>query len=139
MSFYCCSQLALLTRRRLSNRRNPKLRRRNRPQVKRPTQRLQVHRPKRRLPVAAVIHRLCKLYGIPPTNTADEACEIIHAASGADISATARLFNKSVYGEIPMTEADKAKAMEDYLAAYEALRESKKKKRKLKRSPQGGN
>ena len=89
--------------------------------------------------VAAVIHRLCKLYGIPPTNTADEACEIIHAASGADISATARLFNKSVYGEIPMTEADKAKAMEDYLAAYEALRESKKKKRKLKRSPQGGN
>lgn len=89
--------------------------------------------------VAAVMHRLCRLYGIPATNTAGEAAEIIAAASGADISATRELFGKSAYGGLPMTEADRDKAMADYLAAYEALKESKKKKRKLKRSPQGGN
>jgi transglutaminase-like putative cysteine protease len=88
--------------------------------------------------VAAVMHRLCRLYGIPPTNTADEARELMRAASGADVSATAGLFNRSVYGEIPMTETDRARAMEDYLAAYAALKESKKKKRKLRRTPQGG-
>lgn len=89
--------------------------------------------------VAAVMHRLCRLYGIPATNTAGEASELIAAASGADISAARELFSKSAYGGIPMTEADRDKAMADYLAAYEALRESKKKKRKLKKAPQGGN
>ncbi|MBP5363109.1 MAG: hypothetical protein J6Y71_08845 [Ruminococcus sp.] len=89
--------------------------------------------------VAAVMHRLCKLYGIPSTNTAGEAAEFISATSGADISATKTLFSKSAYGEIPMTEADRDTAMTDYLNAYEALKESKKKKRKLKKSPQGGN
>ena len=89
--------------------------------------------------VAAVMHRLCKLYGIPATNTAGEAAEIIASTSGADISAVKELFSKHAYGEIPMSEADKDKAMADYLTAYEALKESKKKKRKLKKSPQGGN
>ncbi|MBR6070788.1 MAG: hypothetical protein IKP78_09385 [Ruminococcus sp.] len=89
--------------------------------------------------VAAVMHRLCKLYGIPPTNTAGEAAEIIAKTSGADISAAKELFSRSAYGGLTLTEADRDKAMSDYINAYDALKESRRKKRKLKRSPQGGN
>ncbi|SEK58533.1 Transglutaminase-like enzyme, putative cysteine protease [Ruminococcus sp. YRD2003] len=89
--------------------------------------------------VAAVMHRLCKLYGIDATNTAGEAAQLIAETSGADISAVKELFSKSAYGSIPMSEADRDKAMADYLAAYEALKESKRKKRRIKISPHGGN
>lgn len=80
--------------------------------------------------VAAVIHRLCRLYGIANVNTADEAAALIRSASGADISAAAELFNRMAYGGAQMSESDRAKAMEDYLNAYDALRESRKIKRK---------
>ena len=89
--------------------------------------------------VAAVMHRLCRLYGIPATNTAGEASELIAAESGADITAAEELFSKMSYGGIPMTEADRDRAMADYITAYDALKESRKKKRKLKKAPQGGN
>lgn len=97
---------------------------------------------KRRKPdkaVSAVMHRLCRLYDIPATNTAGEAEKLIADTSGADISATKKLFSKLEYGNIPMSEDDRKKAMADYIAAYDALRESKKKKRKLRKSTQGGN
>lgn len=80
--------------------------------------------------VSGVMRRLCKLYGIPRTNTATEAAELVNAASGADVSRTAELFGSCVYGGIPMKDEDKTKAMEEYNAAYEALRESRKQKRK---------
>ncbi|MBR3421804.1 MAG: hypothetical protein IKG98_07045 [Ruminococcus sp.] len=89
--------------------------------------------------VAAIMHRLCRLYGIPATNTAGEASELIAAESGADISAAEELFSKMSYGGIPMTEAERDRAMADYITAYDALKESRKKKLKLKKAPQGGN
>ena len=89
--------------------------------------------------VTAVMHRLCKLYGIDSTNTAGEAAQLIAETSGADISAVKELFSKSEYGGIPLSEADRDKAMADYLSAYEALKESKRKNRRIKTSPQGGN
>ena len=82
--------------------------------------------------VAAVVHRLCRLYGITNVHTANEAAELVNSASGADISATAAMFNRSVYGGAELNEADRTKAMEEYLTAYEALIESKKQARKRK-------
>ena len=82
--------------------------------------------------VSAAMHRLCRLYGISNSHTADETAELVKAASGADIGTLRELFNSSVYGGEELDDNDRTKAMEDYTAAYDALRDSRKKSRKQK-------
>ena len=85
--------------------------------------------------VRRAMKRICKLYGIRGTKTSQEAAQAVRARSGADISAEAELFDRTVYGEASLTEADREKAMGDYIAAYKALKETKKQRRRNKRRP----
>ncbi|MCR4794309.1 MAG: transglutaminase-like domain-containing protein [Ruminococcus sp.] len=90
-----------------------------------------VLRSKKRSPkelVMAVMHRICKVYDIENVNTSHEVCGLVHEASGADIEETARLFDRTVYGEKPIGEYEKQRALEEYIRAYEAFRESRKRK-----------
>lgn len=90
---------------------------------------------KRRNPnkaVSAVIHRICRLYGISASNTAHEAEKAVKSISGADISGTALIFEKAEYGGEELTEIDKADAMKDYVSAYDALKELRRASRKRK-------
>lgn len=79
------------------------------------------------------MYRICRLYKIGAENTSDEVKKKVQSSAGADISALSELFDKSVYGEIVLTEKDKEKILEDYTNAYIALREKKRKKKKSKR------
>lgn len=82
--------------------------------------------------VAGVVHRICRLYKIPVSCTAREAEKTVKRVSGADISTVATLFERAEYGGAELSEEDKTKAMEEYISAYEALRESIKEKRRQK-------
>lgn len=75
---------------------------------------------------AAVIHRICRLYGISASSTAHEAEKAVKSISGADISGTALLFEKAEYGGAELTETDKENAMKEYISAYDALKQAKK-------------
>lgn len=79
--------------------------------------------------VKAIIHRLCKVYDIEESNTVSEVSDLIHERTGADISITAGLFDRSVYGGETLDTNEKEKALNEYLAAYEAFRESRKRRR----------
>lgn len=79
--------------------------------------------------VRAVMHRICKVYGIESSNTAQEVRSIVYRTSGADIAASALLFDRGVYGEESLSENEKEKALEEYINAYDAFREAKKKRR----------
>ncbi|MDE6785288.1 MAG: hypothetical protein K2J26_07975 [Ruminococcus sp.] len=76
--------------------------------------------------VKAVIHRICRVYGLPHTLTVREMSESVYRRSGADISGTAGLFEKSVYGGIGLDENDRVQAVREYVSAYDALHEAKK-------------
>jgi hypothetical protein len=39
------------------------------------------------------------------------------------------MFDKAAYGEVQLSEQEKETAMSEYIIAYEALRESRKRKR----------
>ena len=99
-----------------------------------------IKRNNRREPNQAVymtIHRLCRLYNVGEGNTARDAQKIIKDFSGADISETVLMFEKSEYGGEKLDENCRQKSMEEYIAAYVALKETKKenrRRRKLKRS-----
>ncbi len=79
--------------------------------------------------VRAVMHRICKVYGIENVNTSKEVAALVHGMSGADINDTAELFDKAVYGDIVLSDQEKEKAMDDYIKAYDLFRESKKRRR----------
>ena len=88
-------------------------------------------RSKKRSPkefVIAAMHRICKIYDIEDVNTSKEVCGIVHDATGADIEETALLFDRSVYGEKQIDEYEKQRALAEYIKAYEAFRESRKRK-----------
>jgi len=80
-----------------------------------------------------VMKRICKIYSIRGTKTSQEAAQLVRNGANADISAAAELFDRVVYGEAKLTEAEKQRAIGDYVAAYEALKEKKKQRRKNKR------
>ena len=91
-----------------------------------------IYRGRKRLPrdtVIAVMHRICKVYGIENVNTSKEAAALVHEASGADIADTAELFDRTVYGDAPVSEQEKEMAMNDYISAYDMFRESRKRRR----------
>lgn len=79
--------------------------------------------------VKSVIHRICKVYDIESFNTSQETAVLVHEISGADITDTAELFDTAVYGDNALDERQKEKALDDYIKAYEAFRESKKRRR----------
>lgn len=80
--------------------------------------------------VRAVMHRLCRVYGIENVNTAQEVCGIVYRTSGADISGIALLFDRAFYGGYQLQQSEKEKALEEYVRAYDLLREAKKNKRR---------
>ncbi|SFW33312.1 transglutaminase-like domain-containing protein [Ruminococcus flavefaciens] len=91
-----------------------------------------IFRGKKRMPndaVKAVMHRICKVYGIENVNTSKEAAALVHEMSGADITDTAELFDRSVYGDVTLNEQEKEKAMNEYIRAYDEFRESRKRRR----------
>lgn len=90
-------------------------------------------RVRRRTPneaVSAVIRRICKVYGIPCTSSVHEAANAVFERSKADISAAAELFEMAEYGGNELSENDKTKALEIYIFAFNALKETKKAERK---------
>lgn len=82
---------------------------------------------------SAAMHRICRIYRCGAENTSDEVRIIVRNSAGADISALSELFDKAVYGEITLTEQDKEKILGDYINAYSALREKKRRKKRSKR------
>ena len=91
-----------------------------------------IFRGRKRLPndtVRAVMHRICKVYGIENVNTSKEAAALVHEMSGADIGDTAEYFDRAVYGDAALSEQEKEKAMNEYIRAYDLFRESKKRRR----------
>lgn len=82
--------------------------------------------------VAGVIHRICRLYGVPVSATSHEAEKAVKLVSGADISQTALLFDRAEYGGAELTENDKEAAMREYNSAYTELNEYRKRERKQK-------
>jgi len=86
--------------------------------------------------VKACMHRICKLYGVGGESTSHEAAALAAAYSGADVSVTASLFDKAVYGGAEMTRSDAEEAVKEYVKAYEALRDTKKAARKERRRKQ---
>ena len=83
--------------------------------------------------VRAAMQRVCRLYGIGRNFTSHEAAEKVMNTSGAQIEDIARIFDRTVYGNIAPDENDKQKIMEEYINAYNALREYKKQSRKEKK------
>ncbi|MBR6968953.1 MAG: transglutaminase domain-containing protein [Ruminococcus sp.] len=82
--------------------------------------------------VTAIMRRICKLYDIEDVNTSQEACSLVHETSGADISVTAELFERAVYGEENLDITERERALEEYIRAYDAFRETKKRRRRIK-------
>jgi len=78
--------------------------------------------------VRAIMHRICRIYDIEDVNTSQEVCGLVHETSGADITETALLFDKSVYGDKAVDEYEKERALAEYIRAYEAYRDSRKRK-----------
>lgn len=77
----------------------------------------------------AVMHRICRIYGIDSYNTAQEVRDIVYQRAGADISSAALMFDRAVYGEEFLNENEKQVVLEEYVNAYNAFKEAKKKKR----------
>lgn len=82
--------------------------------------------------VKAVMERICRLYGIKNVNTSHQAEEYVRNAAGADISGTAVSFDRAVYGEATLSDNEKKQALNEYIAAYEALKEIKKSRKRAR-------
>lgn len=80
--------------------------------------------------VKAIMRRICKIYDIESVNTSCEVGSLVHERSGAYIEGIIELFDRAVYGEEVLSDAEKEAALAEYAAAYDALRESKKRKNK---------
>lgn len=84
---------------------------------------------RRRTPDEAVVmtmHRICRLCGISNANTSHEAARMVLELTGTDITATAELFDKNVYGGIAVNGDEKENLINNYIEVYTALRETKK-------------
>ena len=79
----------------------------------------------------AAMRRICRIYELGRTKTSGEVTEAVAEISGADISGLALLFDRAAYGGEKLSEAEREKALELYTGAYTALRQSKKRQRRL--------
>lgn len=85
--------------------------------------------------VRAVMHRIYRMSGNDTGYTSQELAGFVSAEWGVDISGTAELFDRAVYGEAVLNEKDKEIAMDSYIAAYESWKEKKRTgNRKIKKS-----
>ena len=78
----------------------------------------------------AVMHRIRRLHGAESGCTSKETATLAAVNGGTDISFTASMFDKAVYGEESLSEAEKTKILEEYVRAYTSLTERKKHRRK---------
>lgn len=88
---------------------------------------------RRKKPAAAaeaVMHRICRVYGIGAANTSMEAAEAVMKYSGADITGAAELFDAAAYGGDELSDKDRDKLIAVYITAYDAYRKAKKEKRR---------
>ena len=81
--------------------------------------------------VKAIMRRICKIYDIESVNTSCEVGSLVHERSGAYIEGIIELFDRAVYGEETLSDEEKEGAIAEYVRAFEALRESKKRKNKI--------
>ena len=91
-----------------------------------------VLRSKKRQPadvVKAIVHRICKVYDIDEAYTSREVSTFVHESTGVDISYTAELFDRSEYGGENVNAQEKERALSEYISAYDAFRESRKRRR----------
>ncbi|MCM1528530.1 MAG: transglutaminase-like domain-containing protein [Alistipes sp.] len=80
-----------------------------------------------------VMKRLCRLCGIGAVYTAGEAADEIYRMSGADITNTAKLFERHVYGGEKLDANHKSELIKEYISAYEAIKEAKRTRKKRRR------
>lgn len=78
--------------------------------------------------VILIMKRICELYKLSPSMTSREAAAEVAEKSGCDINFAAELFDESAYGGYSVTEEEKQKALADYLKAYKANIEHKRRK-----------
>lgn len=83
--------------------------------------------------VSSVIHRICKIYGIPQTSSVREAKAEVYRRAATDISFATELFERANYGGFKLTEENKTKAIETYIDAYNALKEAVKAERRARK------
>ncbi|MDE7138620.1 MAG: hypothetical protein K2O29_09250, partial [Ruminococcus sp.] len=83
--------------------------------------------------VYAIMCRTYRIFGIDRGYTSQETAEIIYNEWNADIYSTAEIFDRAVYGEAVLNDIEREKAMSEYIAAYKAFKEKKRKRnRKIK-------
>ncbi|MDE6666201.1 MAG: hypothetical protein K2K14_08475 [Ruminococcus sp.] len=80
--------------------------------------------------VSAIMCRTCRVFGISRGYTSQETAQIIYSEWNADIYGIAEMFDRAVYGEAVLNDIEREKAMEEYIAAYEAYKEKKRKRNK---------
>ncbi|MDE6779968.1 MAG: hypothetical protein K2J40_00715 [Ruminococcus sp.] len=85
--------------------------------------------------VEAVMHRIYRLSGNDTGYTSQELAGFVLAEWETDISGTAELFDRAVYGEAVLNDKDKEFAMNNYIAVYESLKAKKRTgNKKIKKS-----
>ena len=85
--------------------------------------------------VIAVMHRISRLSGADTGYTSQEIARRVFSELEIDIYYTAQLFDMAVYGEVILNDKDKEKAMDSYIATYQACKEKKRNRnRKIKKS-----
>ncbi len=80
--------------------------------------------------VSAIMCRMYRIFGIDKGYTSQETAEIIYSEWNADIYDIAEMFDRAVYGEAVLNDIEREKAMSEYIAAYEAFKEKKRKRNK---------
>lgn len=78
--------------------------------------------------VCAIMCRMYRIFGIDRSYTSQETAEIIHNEYNADIYSIAEMFGRAVYGGAVLNDTEREKAMSEYITAYEALKEKKRKR-----------
>lgn len=76
--------------------------------------------------VEAVMRRIYRMSGNDTGYTSQELAGFVLAEWETDISGTAELFDRAVYGEAVLNDKDKETAMNNYIAVYESLKEKKR-------------
>lgn len=85
--------------------------------------------------VSAILCRIYRVFSIDRGYTSQETADLIHNEWNADIYSIADMFDRMVYGEAVLNDIEREKAMSEYIAAYEAYKEKKRKRNgKIKKS-----
>ena len=72
----------------------------------------------------------CSLLKISSVNTSHETADLLKEKCGVNIEFTAELFDRTVYGGTALSDEEMEAALNEYIAVYSAIQDSKKKKNK---------